>query len=246
MSTGGAGTAWRLEVHETLGSTQDVVLARARDGEPDGLAVLALRQTAGRGTQGRGWSAPTGNLNLSVLLRPTEGTVGQWGLACGVALHAAVAALLPDPASLQLKWPNDLMLDGGKMAGILVESAGGAVPEWLVAGFGANLAAAPVLAERRTACLAEVAAAPEPRVMAARLLAALAEWGAVLQLQGFAQVRAAWLAAGPAVGAPLRVAQGPSMIDGTFAGLGEDGALLLHTHAGAARIHAGELLAEAV
>ena len=116
---------WRLEVHEALASTSDRVAAAAEAGEPAGLAVLARRQTAGRGRSGRAWASPHGNLYLSLLLRP-PGPVreaGQWSLLAGVALAEAARALDPEPLALRLKWPNDLLRHGAKCAGILTESA---------------------------------------------------------------------------------------------------------------------------
>jgi BirA family biotin operon repressor/biotin-[acetyl-CoA-carboxylase] ligase len=247
MSGGGAGAAWRLEEYASLGSTSDTVRARALVGEADGLAVLALRQTQGRGTQGKTWVAPEGNLNLSVLMRPRAGTAGQWALACGVALQQAVAAFLPDASVLALKWPNDLLLQGRKLAGILVEAEAGedGVPAWLCVGFGVNLAAAPLLPERPTACLAELVAPPAPRELAEAVLDALAEWRVVLEGQGFGRLRTAWLNATCPPGTALRVARGGLVAEGAFDGLAEDGALLLRTAEGTARFYAGEVMAEA-
>ena len=234
----GAGAAWRLEVHASLESTQDVALARARDGEADGLAVLALRQTGGRGSHGRAWVAPEGNLNLSVLLRAGPGHAGQWALLAAVALHEAFSPLLPVGA-LALKWPNDLLLAGGKLAGILVDAA----PDegWRVIGIGANLRIAPVLSDRPTAALGAHGADVTAEAAASLVLAALFRWRGVLEAEGFAPVRAAWLRAGPALGTELRVTQGALVLEGRFAGLDEVGALRLETPTGILALHAGEV-----
>ena len=187
-------TFWRLDVCEELGSTQDELIARAQSGEPEGLAILARRQTAGRGQFGRVWVAPRGNLNLSVLLRPGTALrdAPQWSLAVGVAAAEALAPFVP---GLRLKYPNDLMLDGRKLGGILVDSAAdGARLAWLVIGIGINIAEAPVLAEQPTIALAERGVTIEPEALARLILGRIEHWYGIVAGQGFAPVRAAWLA----------------------------------------------------
>jgi BirA family biotin operon repressor/biotin-[acetyl-CoA-carboxylase] ligase len=231
LASAGAAPFWRLRVHEELPSTQDAVLRAAEGGEPEGLAVLARRQTAGRGRGGRGWESPEGNLHLSVLLRPREPVrqAARWALLAAVALAETIAPHLPPQAApgLALKWPNDVLLGGAKLAGILAEAAagpGGGLA-WLALGIGTNLVHAPLLPDGRpTVSLAALGAVPPaPEVFAAALLSALDRWRRVMAQQGFAPVREAWLARGPRQGAPLTV--GGTV--GAFAGLGEDGSLLL-------------------
>jgi BirA family transcriptional regulator, biotin operon repressor / biotin---[acetyl-CoA-carboxylase] ligase len=238
---------WRLELHESLSSTSDHLVQRAHAGEPAGLAVLARRQTAGRGREGRGWQSPAGNLFLSVLLRP-PGSLRQapaWSLLAAVALAEALAVRLPDPEALSLKWPNDLLLGGAKLAGVLVEVA--ASPEgdsldWLVIGTGVNLAVAPPLPDRATASLLGAGAAPvAPEVFAGAYLATLNHWERLWRREGFRRLRAAWLARGPAEGSELRVRQGEGFLTGRFAGLAEDGCLLLDVDGRRRAIAAGEV-----
>ena len=228
---------FRLRVHEALPSTSDLVAQLAAADEPDGLAVLAHRQTAGRGTQGRAWESRAGNLHLSVLLRPNEPLrhAPQWSLLAAVALADAVAASVPDAHAVALKWPNDLLLNGAKAAGILAEASaddlGGIA--WLCLGIGVNLAHAPLVEGRATACLADTGiAAPTPEAFAATLLAALDARRTQRLTEGFAPIRAAWLARGPALDAHLSLTNG---VAGRFAGLAEDGSLLLST---GGRVHA--------
>ncbi|MBL6455197.1 biotin--[acetyl-CoA-carboxylase] ligase [Belnapia sp. T6] len=235
---------WRLEVHATLPSTADRIATAAEAGEPGGLAVLARQQTAGRGRAGRAWaSPPLGNLYLSVLLRPggSAREAPQWSLLAGLALIEAAAAIDPDPAALRLKWPNDMLRHGAKCAGILAETAlapdGGL--SWLGLGFGVNLAHAPSLPDRPTACLG---AAEPPEEFAARLLARLDHWSRRRAAEGFGPVRAAWMAHGPAPGAPITLRDGP-IPGGAFAGLAEDGGLLLDQDGVRHTIRAGEVAA---
>jgi len=228
---------FRLRVHAALPSTSDLVAQLAAAGEPEGLAVLAHRQTAGRGTQGRAWESRAGNLHLSILLRPTDPLrhAPQWGLLAAVALADAVATTIPDPRAIALKWPNDLLLNGAKSAGILAEASaddhGGIA--WLCLGIGVNLAHAPQVEGRSTACLADTGITPPtPEAFAETLLTALDARRTQRLTEGFAAIRAAWLERGPALDTHIALTSG---IAGRFAGLAEDGSLLLST---GGRIHA--------
>ncbi len=236
--------AWRLETYDSLPSTADVCRERAEAGAADGLAILARRQTAGRGTRGRAWAGAEGNLFLSVLLRPggPMAGVGAWSLLAAVALAETVAPLLPPDAALQLKWPNDLLLQGGKLAGILLECGADAHGRlgWIGIGFGVNLRVAPAVPGRRTACLAAYDP-PEPEAFVRMLLASLGRWRLRLEREGFAPVREAFLARGPAPGSPLCLLRGRERHVGGFAGLGEDGALLLSVGGRVQSFNAGEV-----
>jgi BirA family biotin operon repressor/biotin-[acetyl-CoA-carboxylase] ligase len=201
---------------------------------------MAFRQTAGRGTRGRQWHDGAGNLMLSVLLRPATkaADAGQWSLLAGLA---AIEALTPySQARLQLKWPNDLMQDGAKLAGILVETE--AAPDgglaWLVIGIGANLAHAPVLADRQTAALAVPVA---PTIVAAAILERLELWRGRFAKEGFGPVRDAWISRSYPIGAPVAVTLPTGTCRGTFAGLAANGALLLATGAAVTAITTGEI-----
>ena len=118
---------WRLRRYASLPSTSDLCVRLAREGEPEGVAVLAERQTAGRGSRGRTWESPPGSLCLSVLLRPRRDPAsasGQWALLAALALHDALAPHAP-PGALSLKWPNDVLVAGRKAGGILLDAAAG-------------------------------------------------------------------------------------------------------------------------
>ncbi|MFQ3666110.1 MAG: biotin--[acetyl-CoA-carboxylase] ligase, partial [Sphingomonadaceae bacterium] len=211
------------------------ILARA--GElPDGTWVRAERQTAGRGRQGRGWTTLPGNLAASglVKLRPGDGPAEQIGFAAGVALHET---LLPAAGaeSLLLKWPNDLLLGQGKLAGILLERQGDAI----VVGVGANLASAPEVPGRKTAALPPPP--PAPDAVLAMLASRLAHWLDAWRTAGFEAVRAQWCRRAHPPGTLLHVA-GPPAVSGRFRDLGPDGALQLDTPGGPMTIRAGDVL----
>jgi BirA family biotin operon repressor/biotin-[acetyl-CoA-carboxylase] ligase len=234
---------WRLLRFASLPSTQDFCRARAEAGEPSGLAVLADRQTRGRGTHGRSWQSPAGNLSLSVLLRPAESaaTLGHWSLLAGVAAAETLAAHLRGAVSPVCKWPNDILLDGAKAAGMLVEAACAAdAVKWLVIGFGVNLAFAPSLPERRTACVADYVSPPDPGDFAGDLLTRLDHWTQIRGHHGFALVRERWLCFAPAFGSRVALRQRERTCDGAFAGVDADGRLLLATEAGVESFAAGE------
>jgi len=238
---GMAPEGFTLERVDEIGSTSEALKARAAEGAADNLALLARRQTGGHGRMGRPWRSIEGNLFLSVLLRPaTLRYPGHWSILSAVALAEAVAGLLPAPALLRVKWPNDLLLDGGKLAGILLEAGFAAAP-WLVVGIGVNLVAAPDGLGRPTACLADVIRSPLPEAFALDVLGALQRWRVVYERDGFAPVRDAWLAIGHRAGDLLTVGQGDSRVEGRFVGIGDDATLLLDGAGGAITIAAGEV-----
>lgn len=242
-----SGGAWRMEVHDRLGSTSDTCKARldARQGE-NGLAILALSQTAGRGSRGREWVDPGGNLALSVMLVGPGAAVpvGLWPFIAGLALHDAMGDFLPDTRALALKWPNDLLLAGRKMAGILIETGTRVTGEqWQVIGMGANLRHAPAIAGRELACLADmIPDVPAAPVVARAVLRHLDRWLGCHATHGFGAVRAAWLERGHPVGTGVNVKAGNQQFTGTFAGLADDGTLLLQTAHGLRRVVTGEVI----
>jgi BirA family biotin operon repressor/biotin-[acetyl-CoA-carboxylase] ligase len=235
---------WRLRVERSLPSTSDLLLRLAAAGEPEGLAVLALSQTAGRGRDGRAWTSPAGNLYVSVLLRPVGPAreAGRYALLGAVALAEALDPFLPDPAALRLKWPNDLLLGGAKLGGMLCESAAtddGRI-DFLVIGLGANLAVAPELPDRPTAHLPQPA---PPEAVAIRLLHAIDAWRARLAREGLAPLIDAWMARGPDQGARLTLRGGAGVTIGLYRGLDQDGALLLEVDGRVRRFASGEVAA---
>ena len=214
-----------LKTVDEIGSTSEALKARAACPGPE-TALLARRQSGGHGRLGRPWQSIDGNLHLSVLLRPHSlRWPGHWSILAAVVLADTVRCYLPAGA-LRLKWPNDLLLGGGKLAGILLE-AGIAAEPWLVIGFGVNLAGAPSGLGRPVACLASVVPAPAPEAFAGRLLQVLQRWRARYADEGFAPVRAAWLAAAHVPGERIVVGTGAQRLEGAFRGLGDDGTLLL-------------------
>jgi BirA family biotin operon repressor/biotin-[acetyl-CoA-carboxylase] ligase len=223
------------------GSTNDDLAVLARTGTPEGMWLRADRQTGGKGRQGRAWVSPPGNLYASTLVRLRSGDppAPSLALAAAVALHETAAAFAPG-APLSIKWPNDLVAGGVKLAGILLEREGEAV----IAGFGVNLAHHPTDTARPAASLAALTGgAPDPDAFLETLAEAFARWLRRWRGEGLAPIRAAWLAAAHPVGTAL-VTHDPEgePLEGLFEGLDENGALRLRLRDGTTRImHAGDV-----
>ncbi len=225
------------------GSTNADLAARIRAGEllGEGEWLIADRQTAGRGRQGRAWFDGHGNFMGSTVVRPGPGDppAASLALLCGLALHEVAAPLIPPPALAQLKWPNDLMVGAAKLAGILLERVGDAV----IAGIGVNLAQAPAIEGRETLALSAFGPAPDRDHFAAALARQfdleLERWRSF----GIDPLIRRWLAAAHPLGTALSVGEpGEVPIIGRFKGLTADGALQLGLADGTTRtIHAGEV-----
>jgi len=201
----------------------------------EGDWLVALEQTGGRGRQGRQWQSPAGNFHGStlVVLRPDDPPAPSLSLTSGLALIGAVQIAAPG-AELQLKWPNDLLLGGAKLAGILLERSGDRV----VAGFGVNLAEAPVIEVRATAALAS---AITPHAFAPLIAAAFAR--ALDTWRNADSLAETWLARAHPIGTPLTVHAAPGeQVTGLFDGLEPSGALRLRLADGSVRVmHAGDV-----
>ncbi|GBQ10780.1 biotin--acetyl-CoA-carboxylase ligase [Swaminathania salitolerans LMG 21291] len=224
---------WSLTCHETLGSTSDLCKSEAEKGAADGTAVLAYRQTSGRGTRGRLWQAPEGNLSFSFICRDrdSDSLIAVLPFLVAVAIHDALAPVVPD-AVLQLKWPNDLVCEGAKLCGVLIERGGAGRSGWIVVGIGANLRTAPEIPGRRTICLEALGRSIAPREAAERILAAFSARLSLWEREGFEPLRAAWLERAHPLGTRLAVQRGDNYIEGFFAGLDASGRLLLQTDQG--------------
>ncbi|MGF1446588.1 MAG: biotin--[acetyl-CoA-carboxylase] ligase [Pikeienuella sp.] len=241
------GAARRL-VLERVDSTNAEAQRRAACGEPGPLWILAHQQTAGRGRQGRDWAQPPGNLAATLLMRPllTAEQAAQLSFAACLAVADLLASLAPR-ARVTLKWPNDPLLNGRKVAGILLESASRQTRlDWLAIGIGVNLAAAPPLPQRpgapvATSVVGEGGHLIAPEAALDRLAPRLEHWIARHATEGFGPLRSAWLGRAEGLGRRI-VARLPGA---EHAGIYEDvdaaGQLVLREQAGVLRISAAEL-----
>jgi len=236
--------SWRLEEFAELPSTSDFCIARAKQNEPAGLAVLADRQSAGRGSRGREWLSPPGNVALSVLLRPdiTPAQSGMFPLLAGIAVVRAMRSVLPDSVTPMLKWPNDVLIAGAKCAGLLIDAAPlGNRVDWLVIGIGVNLVYAPDVAGRLTTCLAAHGATCTMRDLAAAVLQNLAAQIAVFEQSGPAAIVPAWTGHAHSVGTELVVKTADSTVAGRFEGLTDSGELRLRVQDRIEKFSTGEI-----
>lgn len=222
------------------GSTNADLIALAETGIGEGLWLRAERQSGGRGRQGRVWQSPTGNFYGSTLvrLRAVDPAPATLALVAAVALDEAVG-VHTHAAALMIKWPNDLLLGGAKLAGILLERAGNAV----VVGIGVNLAHHPDDLDRPVTSLAAHGPAPDPATFAETLAECFARWLARWRGEGLAPVRDRWLARAHPPGTALAASlPDGERVEGLFDRLDEGGALILRLADGSVRaIHAADV-----
>jgi BirA family transcriptional regulator, biotin operon repressor / biotin---[acetyl-CoA-carboxylase] ligase len=230
--------------YETLGSTNAEALALARAGERGLLWITATNQSTGRGRLGSRWVSPSGNLHATLLLSDPSPPpqAPQLSFVSALALHDAVAACAPQLGPLlKVKWPNDLLVERAKVAGILIE--GESEPVFTVAiGIGVNCAAHPNDTIYPATDLAATGALVVPEALFGALSAAmetrLAQWR---RGQGFAAIRADWLKRAAGLGEALQVRLPGRELSGRFDGLDESGRLLLAQSTGMIKITAGEV-----
>lgn len=236
--------AFRVETLPTVGSTNDVLRERARAGAAEGLVVRAEEQSAGRGRHGRSWTSPKGNLYVSLLFRPTLplNESATLSLAMGLGLADAIAGDAGPGVDLRLKWPNDLLANGAKVAGILLENvADDPARPAIAAGIGVNLRTAPEGLSYPTTSLAALGIAITPEALLARLLARLAPDYLLWQKDGFPALRERWLARAQGLGHFAGARVGERTISGRFVDVDAAGHLVLEDEAGRRTLNAGEL-----
>ncbi len=229
---------FHLVALDSVDSTNDEARRRIAAGTAaEGTLIWAAEQTAGRGRRGRSWSSPRGNLYMSLVLRPgcRPPAAAQLGFVAAVALAEVLAGLLPggrppDEGRVRLKWPNDVLVDGAKVSGILLEAVTqpAGLAEALVLGIGVNLQSRPETGLYRTISLAEAGAAVRgPAELLQPLAGRLLDWYGTWRREGFAPLRAAWLTRAVGVGQAVEIRLDRETLSGRFESLDESGALAL-------------------
>ena len=221
---------WRIQRLDSTPSTNDDIRRAALRGEREGMAVTALRQTAGRGRQGRVWESPEGNLYCSALLRPKNmpAVAGFYSFVAALAVRDAVSAFLPKIA-VSLKWPNDVLAGDRKISGILLEITDDA----LIVGIGINVAHFPENTLYPATSLRAEGGKAELGKLLDILLERLGAWHDLMQAAGFNLIRTNWLAHAK-TGVLTAKLPGETLV-GTFNGIDPQGRLRLMLEDGAER-----------
>lgn len=224
-------------------STNAEALRRAADVGPP-CWIMAHRQTAGRGRRGRAWADPSGNFAATLAMRLSEppGQMALRSFTAALALAEALGRLTGQNAAFSLKWPNDVLLNGGKVSGILLETGPNG---FLAVGIGANLATAPPPDPESgfaPVCVeGETGRKVDPEALLDALAAAFADWETRLTTQGFGPVRAAFLARAARLGAPITARTVTRTSEGIFETIDDSGALILATATGRVAIPAADV-----
>jgi BirA family transcriptional regulator, biotin operon repressor / biotin---[acetyl-CoA-carboxylase] ligase len=250
---------YRLEAHETVGSTNAVALERAREGDPGKLWIVSKRQESGRGRRGRVWETPHGNLAATLLIIGTGELklAATLGFVAGLALSDALAAVVPqgrigigvdgggnNHGRFELKWPNDVLADGAKLAGILLEStllAGGG--HALAIGIGVNVVAHPEGLPYPATSLAALRSKADAETLFLALSDAWStnarDWN---EGRGLAVIRNRWLARAAGLGADVAVRVEGNVVRGVFETIDEDCRFVIRQRGGEiVRIAAGDV-----
>lgn len=243
LSSEASAAGHRLFSLAEVGSTMDEARALVAAGEREPFWVVADSQSRGRGRHGRAWYSPPGNLYATLALaEPCEPARGpELGFVAGIALHRAISAAagLRHPA-LAIKWPNDLLLEDAKVAGLLLEGLTFGGRFRVLIGFGVNVSSAPTDTPYPARALGPAAAGVTPGAvlyeLSREIVAALS-----VHALGFASIRADWLARAARMGQEARVRLPSGEVAGVMSGVDESGRLLLRTSLGMRTIDAGDL-----
>ena len=229
---------------ETLGSTNDHLLKMAEGGAPEWTVVIADRQTSGRGRRRRDWWSPEGNLHMSILLRP-EVSPQQLLRLPVIASLAFLSAMGESGSSLTIKWPNDILLNGGKMAGILAESRSeGEKVLWVVVGFGVNMvrkeADIPIGLKDRMAFVCELEEDLEPDELAVRIALGMKAWAGEMKGEGWTNAMEKW-SRHAIFNIPYTYRDGEREMEGVPVRLDKSGGLVMKTADGEVTVYSGEI-----
>jgi BirA family biotin operon repressor/biotin-[acetyl-CoA-carboxylase] ligase len=235
---------YRLRVVEETDSTNEDIKKAAVLGEPEGFVVRAVRQTGGKGRQGRVWHSPEGNLYVSLLLRPhcAAQVASFYAFVAALAVYDVARYFLPD-RKIEVKWPNDVLVEDKKICGILVEAApieGDKVP-WLVIGTGINIISCPQNPLYPATSLEAEGAKPSVDEVLEVYLRRFEAWRQVLTTEGFESLRKIWLER--AKKGRLKTHCGGETIEGEFVDMDQFGRLVLALEKGEIRaVSSGDVL----
>jgi BirA family biotin operon repressor/biotin-[acetyl-CoA-carboxylase] ligase len=238
--------AYRLIRFDTVGSTNDEAKRLARAGAEESTLVWALEQTAGRGRRGHAWASPRGNLYASLILRPgcPASRAAQLGFVAALAVGDTLGSTCKRCEGVSYKWPNDVLVHGHKVAGILLESelGEGDIPEFVIVGVGVNLISSPQDTEFPATSIVEQGLRPiSPTEALEEFVGNFHAWVRRWRKDGFAPIRTAWLAKAMSLGEPIRVRLEATVLRGRFLDIDQHGVLVLEVAGENRRISAGEI-----
>jgi BirA family biotin operon repressor/biotin-[acetyl-CoA-carboxylase] ligase len=240
--------AYRLVLYDTVDSTNDEAKRLARTGAEEGTLVWGAKQTAGRGRRGHTWASPPGNLYASLILRPRcpIDQAAQLGFVTALAIGDTLVSICEERRdAISYKWPNDVLLGGRKISGILLESelgSEGDAPLFVVVGIGLNLISSPRNTEFPATSIAEEGfGTVSPDAALEEFARHFEAWEERWRAQGFALVRAKWRAHAAALGDSIRVRLEAGSLQGRFLDIDQRGALLLQCAEQVRCISAGEI-----
>lgn len=238
--------AFRHEHLDTVQSTNSELMQRARNGDPGALWLTASRQLSGRGRRGRGWMSERGNLYASLLLidPAVQSQTGSLPLVAANAVERAIAASLPGLTRItSIKWPNDVLIEGRKVSGILLEAerlADGRLV--VVIGIGVNVSICPDSAPYPVARLSDYAAGADASMLFARLFETMSEELAIWDKgAGVSHTVERWRRAAHGIGERITVNLPNAQVRGRFSGIDDDGMLRLETDEGTRMFAAGDV-----
>jgi len=244
-------TDWPAGFEKRILESTDSTMSEATRLLPDLTAptwILAKRQTAGRGRQGKAWVDPVGNFAATLVMLPKgpPANVALRSFVAALALREALVGLTGREAAFTLKWPNDVLLNGGKLAGILLESVGqGSGVSHLSIGVGVNLMSAPDqvkgAAFAPVSLRAETGVTVQPETFLDSLAPAYARFESQFNTYGFAPIRQKWLSYAARLGEVITAKTAKNQITGTFQTVDESGALVLKDGGGSHAIAAADI-----
>jgi len=241
-------SVYNLVTFDSVASTNDEARKLAGQGEentPDGTLIWAREQTAGRGRRGRTWVSPRGNLYLSLILRPEVPTrdAAQLSFVAALALYDALGNISEPGHQIHLKWPNDLLLQEKKVAGLLLESEGSAGdhPDWVIVGLGLNVEHFPNDAEFPATSLRAEHWSSTVEDSLEAFARSFIGWANRWVEEGFAPIRRTWLQRAMGIGEPIEVRLAGETLHGIFKDMDDDGALVLDQEGEVKRISAGDV-----
>lgn len=245
LSPRAAEAGYRLRAYDTVGSTNAEALALGQAGEAGRLWVVSDRQSSGRGRRGNAWSTPPGNLAASLLFAAelAPAVAATLGFVGGLALREALQAVAGGRVRYTLKWPNDVLADGAKLAGILLETEAAPQGRIIVVGLGVNVTASPKDAPYPATSLAELGESATAEGVFQALSESWMEFERIWdEGRGMARIRERWLESAAGLGRPISVRLGAQTVDGFFETIDDAGQLILRRANGAARaVAAGEV-----